>query len=104
MDNQVIGPILLQRQCDGGKSDMTPEQWAEKLARRLLGQPAGFFGCGTWFQFWLGSSCICPTCGRSFSITLNDIERFRVKVYTPLFDEREMEERIMRNVLMRIGR
>ena len=102
--NQVIAPILLQRKCDGGQSDMTDEQWAEKVALRLSGQPAGFFGCGTWFQWYWGSGCVCPTCGRTFMVTLEDQKRFCVQQNAPQFDERAIEERLLRNVLMRIGR
>jgi hypothetical protein len=101
--NKVIGPILLQRQCDGGKDDMTDEQWAEKIALRLQGQPAGFFGCGTWFQWYFGSGCHCPTCGRQFAVTFADIKRFRVLTTLDMMKERELEERVLRNVLARIG-
>jgi hypothetical protein len=102
--NQVIAPILMQRQCDGGKSDMTDEQWAEKVALRLQGQPAGFFGCGVWFQWYWGSGCVCPSCGRTFAVTIGDQERFRVLATLNTMKEREMEERVLRNVLTQIGR
>ena len=104
MDSKVIGPILLERVCDGGRCDMTAVQWAEKCALRLQGQPAGFFGCGTRFQWWWGSGCCCPGCGRTFSVTLEDMKRFRVQEYHPHFDERGLEDRVMRNVLAWIGR
>lgn len=101
---RVVGPILMQRQCDGLKSEMTEEQWAEKVALRLQGQPAGFFGCGTWFQWWWGSGCVCPGCGTTFLVTRQDMDRFHVREQVPLFSERDMEERVMRNVLARLGR
>jgi hypothetical protein len=102
--NQVISPVLLQRQCDGGKGDMTEEQWADRIAMRLRGEPVAFLGCGTWFQFWLGTSCICPSCGWTYQVTQQDVEKFRIWVHTPTFDTREMEDRILRNVLARIGK
>lgn len=102
--NQVVGPILLQRQCDGGKCDMTEEQWAEKVALRLQGLPAGFFGCGTWFQWYLGMNCTCPRCGHVWAYTIADQKRFRVMSTLGMMKERELEERIMRNVLVRLGR
>lgn len=101
--NQVVAPILLQRQCNGGKSEMTEEQWAEKVALRLQGEPAGFFGCGTWFQWYFGSGCCCPTCGTTFLVLISDLERFRVLPILDMMKEREMEERILRNVLARLG-
>lgn len=42
--NQVVAPMLMQRTCDGGKSDMTEEQWASLIALKLQGQPTGFMG------------------------------------------------------------
>lgn len=100
----VVAPILLQRQCDGGKSDMTDEQWAEKIALRLQGQAAGFFGCGAWFQWYWGMNCTCPTCGHVWSYTIADQKRFRVLSTLDMMEDREMEDRILRNVLARIGR
>lgn len=104
MDAQVIGPILLQRTCDGGKDKMPPEEWARLIAERLKGNPVGFMGCGTIFQWWWDGNCRCPGCGRTFSITLEDMKRYRVSNPAPPRYDREMEDRILRNVLARLGR
>ena len=101
---QVIGPILLQRQCDGGKGDMEPSEWAAAIADRLTNGNPSFPGCGATFQWWWGSGCVCPNCGRTWSVTIDAIKRYGIGQYNSHMDEREIEERVLRNVLMRIGR
>lgn len=49
--NQVVAPVLMQRQCDGGKGDMSVEEWAKCIAARLT-EGAPIQGCGTWFQWY----------------------------------------------------
>lgn len=72
----VIGPILLQRQCDYGKGDMTEEEWTQVLAERLEGAPIP--ACWIVFQWWWGSSCTCPGCGRHFLSGLDELKRYRL--------------------------
>lgn len=102
MDNAAIGPILLERCCDGGKGDMTEEEWAKVIAARML-EGAPIHGCGTRFQWWWGSGCVCPTCGRTWVVLLENLKRYRVNTPAPRMDERELEERVLRNVLARLG-
>lgn len=83
---------------------MSPEEWARLIAERLAGRPTGFMGCGTTFQWWWGSGCMCPGCGRLLLVTIKDLEKYRVQEYSPRISEREIEERILMNVMMRIGR
>lgn len=76
--SQVIGPILLQRQCDGGKGDMEPSEWAKIIAIKLQGNGPVFFGCGTRFQWWWGSGCYCPKCGVNYPSILEHLKRYRL--------------------------
>lgn len=101
---QVVGPIILQRKCDGGKSNVTQEEWARLVAERLAGKPVGFMGCGTIFQWYWGSGCVCPGCGRTLQVVMGDLEKYRVQEHAPRFDEQAIEERILRRVLASIGR
>lgn len=93
----------MQRQCDGGKGDMSPEEWAKVIAARMT-QGISISGCGTWFQWYWGSGCACPTCGIIWSVTMADKERYHVRNSPPPFDEREIEERVLRSVLARMGK
>ena len=76
--NQVIPPILMQRQCDGGRGDMTPEELAEWTAKRLLGEGRYIWGCGTRFQWWWGSNAVCPTCGMTYLCDIEALKRYRL--------------------------
>lgn len=99
---QVIAPVLLQRQCDGGKGDMSPEEWAKVLAARLI-EGAPVHGCGTWFQWYWGMNCVCPTCGRHWAVTLDDIRKYGVvDVNRP--NARELVDRVVREVMVRLGK
>lgn len=80
--NQVVAPILMQRQCDGGKSEMAPEEWARLIAERLAGHSIGFMGCGTIFQWWWGSGCVCPGCGRTLLVTLDNLNKYGSMYFT----------------------
>lgn len=86
--NLVVGPILLQRQCDYGKAEMTDEQWAQVVAERLNGDRTAIPACWTTFQWWWGSNCLCPSCGRLFAYTIADLERYRLPD-NPVIIERE---------------
>ena len=77
--DKVVGPILLQRQCDGGKADMSPEEWANIIAARLKNSRSYFPGCGTVFQYYWGSGAMCPTCGRSYLTDMESLKRYRVE-------------------------
>lgn len=101
--NQVVAPVLMQRQCDGGKGDMPAEEWAKCIAARLT-EGAPIQGCGTWFQWYWGMNCICPTCSRHWIVTVEHQKRYRVLEPVYQSDERAMEDRILRNILMRLGR
>lgn len=85
--DEVIGPILLQRQCDGGKADMSPQEWAKIVAERLKGNPAFHGGCGTRFKWWWGSGAYCPNCGILYVTNLGELKRYRLDV------ERSKDER-----------
>lgn len=76
--SQVIGPILLQRTCDAGQQEF-PEDHADKIARRLKGEPAGYFGCGTIFRWWWGMQCLCPGCGVLYQTKITDIKFYALE-------------------------
>jgi hypothetical protein len=98
----VIRPVLMQRQCDGGKGDMSAEEWAKRVAARLEhGTPIQ--GCGTWFQWYWGMNCVCPNCGITWCVVLEDIKRYGVVDQQRPFDERNLVERVVREVLVRLG-
>jgi hypothetical protein len=78
-EGQVIGPILLQRQCDACKGDMEPAEWAKIIAGKLNGEGPWFLGCGTRFRWWWGSSAQCPSCGRVYMSDLDSLKRYRVE-------------------------
>lgn len=101
--NQVVAPILMQRQCNV-QEDMAKEEWAKIIADRLAGEQVGYLGCGTWFQWYWGMNCLCPKCGRLWMVKMEDMNRFRVQENLNRIDERAIEDRILTNVLMRIGR
>lgn len=72
---ESVGPILLERTCDGGRSEMTAEdiqRWEADLRDHYKGEiPAWFPGCGTKFQWYLsGGYPMCPNCGRAYLMTL----------------------------------
>lgn len=104
MGDQIVAPILMQRKCDGGKDHMSQEEWARLIAERLAGHFVGFTGCGTVFQWWWGSGCVCPGCGRTLLVTLDDLKKYMVRQSVPRLNEQAIEERVLRNVLARLGR
>lgn len=101
--NQVVAPILMQRQCNV-QEDMAKEEWANIIADRMAGEHVGYFGCGTRFQWYWGMNCLCPKCGKLWAIKLEDMNKFRVQQNFNVIDERAIEDRILRNVLERLGR
>jgi hypothetical protein len=72
-DEGVIGPVLLERVCDGGKPRMTAEEW-ERWNKE---SPIRFRGCGTRFRWYLGVGCVCPRCGTHFVYTVDDLKAKR---------------------------
>jgi hypothetical protein len=70
----AVGPVLLERVCDGGKSTMSTEDW-QQLERDC---PNRYKGCGTKFRWYLGTYVTCPGCGRVFCYTN---EMLRVKKF-----------------------
>jgi hypothetical protein len=79
-EGEVVAPILLERRCDGGQADMPPQEWASLIAQRLNGRvDTGIgFWCGTRFQWWWGSGCWCPGCGRAYDVNFEMLKRYRV--------------------------
>ena len=71
--DDAIGPVLLERVCDGGKSKVTAEEW-ERWNRE---RPDRFRGCGTRFRWYLGMTCVCPGCGTQFLYTVDDLKAKR---------------------------
>jgi hypothetical protein len=69
--NKVIGPVLLERVCDGGRSHMTAEEWQ----RYNEDFPSHFRGCGTRFRWYLGTKCMCPTCMREYLYTFEQLKK-----------------------------
>jgi hypothetical protein len=72
---EAVGPILLERICDGGRSEMTAEEIKEwEACMREYGRDLSnrwFPGCGTRFQWYLsGGYPMCPNCGRAYQMTL----------------------------------
>jgi len=39
-----------------------------------------FPGCGTMYQWYLGSGCCCPECGRLYVVNMED---YKSGMYTP---------------------
>jgi hypothetical protein len=76
---KAVPPVLLERVCDAGRSSMTAEeilrQSAEVAQQRgeafMLAHPY-FPGCGTRFQWYLGSGSQCPECGLLYVTDIND--------------------------------
>jgi hypothetical protein len=64
---ETVGPILLERVCDFNKSSYTAEGIREMEAARY---PGWTWGCGTKFQWYFGSMCVCPNCGYHYLLTL----------------------------------
>lgn len=65
--NDVIGPVMLERVCDAGKPRMSQKDRQEYL------KYANFRGCGTHFRWYLGSTCVCPECGRTYAYSCDDL-------------------------------
>ena len=74
-DNKTVGPILLERICDGGRSEMTAEEirkWEADMREIHGGELSMWFpGCGTKFQWYhIGGYPCCPNCGRAYQMTI----------------------------------
>jgi hypothetical protein len=67
--DDVIGPVVLERVCDCGKSQMSAEDWKIRVENHWDN------GCGTRFRWYLGVPCVCPRCGYSYAYTLGDLEK-----------------------------
>ena len=70
MAGEVIGPVLLERECDGGLGDMSEEERAEVIRARAAGEIPRIAACWTRFRWWFGSGCMCPECGRLYNFTM----------------------------------
>jgi hypothetical protein len=73
--NDTVGPLLLERVCDWFEG-YTPEQKAEALKEN----PGRYAGCGIRFRWYFGSGCMCPQCGWTYCVTLEDIRSKRFQV------------------------
>lgn len=76
-----VPPVLLERICDAERSKMSAEEIVNKGAE--LGQTHGemfmlehpyFPGCGIRFQWYFGSGCQCPECGRLYQVLMEDLK------------------------------
>lgn len=82
----AIGPILLERVCDGGRSEMAAEdikKWEmdlQELHGDVLKHHPHFPGCGTKFQWYFGSYGCCPNCGRAYLMTLEMLKSNKYNV------------------------
>lgn len=77
-DSKPVGPMLLERTCDGGEAESDPKEWAEYMAyKKEEGHPIPW--CGTKFQWYWGSMCICPNCCTHYQVMRKSIEKYRVK-------------------------
>lgn len=72
--SRAVGPVLLERVCDGERSKFTPEEWKHLDST----YPNHFRGCGTRFRWYWGCQCFCPECGWQYLYT---IEQMRAKQY-----------------------
>ena len=84
----VVGPVLLEMCCDGGRSDMTIEemynygkQLREQHGEEFMKEHPFFPGCGTKFKFYLGGMAMCPECGRQYLVKW---ERYKAGGYKVL--------------------
>jgi hypothetical protein len=72
----VVGPILMERVCDGGMSNYP----AEEKAQLLRDHPGIFHGCGAKFRWYFGSLVVCPKCGWNYMLTKEDRESHKYEV------------------------
>ena len=63
-EDTAIGPVVLERTCDGGKNNYTAEEIAERDKRLKIYDQR--WGCGTRFRWYLGTVCVCPKCGAQY--------------------------------------
>ena len=83
----AVPPVLLERLCDAGRSKMEASdilKYAVELVQQhgeafMLAHPY-FPGCGTDFQWYFGSGCHCPECGRQYIV---DMQEYKAGKYTP---------------------
>ena len=68
---KAAGPTVLERVCDGGKSEMSAEEWAQWEKEF----PNRYNGCGTRFRWYLGTPCFCPNCGRHYIYTQEHLKK-----------------------------
>ena len=76
--SEAVGPILLERICDGDRHKMTAEEIrnfdasiTECHGPDALRLHPLWPGCGTRFQWYFGGSYpICPNCGHMYQMTL----------------------------------
>ena len=86
----VVPPLLLQRICDAGRTAMDASEvviWAADLAKQhgeafMLAHPY-YPGCGTEFQFYFGSGCRCPECGKAYEVRMDHVREGRYAVKSP---------------------
>lgn len=99
LQDGVIGLVLLQRKCDGGWGDVSEEDKAGYVARRLAGEPLVFNGCGVVFQWWWGACC-CPSCGKTYAITLENIDRYRIESPSLRLDDLLRMQNLVQSALL----
>lgn len=72
---KAIPPVLLERQCDGGRSEMDASDIVRYAAEMTQERGEAFMllhpyypGCGTRFQWYWGMNSVCPMCGRIYQV------------------------------------
>lgn len=80
---KAVGPILLERVCDYGKSELSygdicciERDWMEAHP----GAGRKLWGCGTRFRWYFGSFCYCPYCGHQYIFTLEMLKSGKYNV------------------------
>ena len=67
---EAIGPMMFEHTCDGGASRNTPE-YNKEIQREY---PWMYRGCGAKFRWYFGTQAICPYCGYTYLVTIEDVK------------------------------
>lgn len=67
---EAVGPMIFEHTCDRGRSRHTEEE-AKEIQKDA---PWALVGCGTRFRWYWGTQAICPTCGWTYLLSLEDIK------------------------------
>ena len=58
--------------------EMTEEEWLDVMRERLKG--TRIFACWVTFQWYWGSQCVCPKCGKIFQFTIEMLKSGKYNV------------------------